>query len=303
MSFSNSINDRNAGWLWAPDGRLRLGWRILLGFSALAVALLVAGVVGDASESWFDRTIWLNREVVQAVVVAGLTIPLIILLRLRADRRSLADIGFSKPLQAAGYFLFGAGMLAGVMGIPLLIMSAMGWLEVSIDISHEVLMLVTISIVVAFLFEALPEEVVVRGYLYRNLSAAMARWLASLVTLALFLLLPVVIAMTQQIVSGEEQQLLSLGYFGLLIPFGIVLQYLRVVTGNVWTCIGFHLAFLQMARHMGPREDAVIQLLEFQEGAPVDAVLQGVIILAFVFLLLYPWIFRRPVCWRERDPE
>ena len=52
---------------------------------------------------------------------------------------------------------------------------------------------------------------------------------------------------------------------------------------------------------MGPREDAVISLLELQEDAPVDAAHQGVIVLVFGLLLLYPWLFRRLVGWRERD--
>jgi membrane protease YdiL (CAAX protease family) len=42
----------------------------------------------------------------------------------------------------------------------------------------------------AFLYEALPEELTLRGYAYRNLNATLRRWTASLVVVLLFLMVP-----------------------------------------------------------------------------------------------------------------
>ena len=56
---------------------------------------------------------------------------------------------------------------------------------------------------------------------------------------------------------------------------GAVQQVLRVRTGTVWTCIGFHVAFLQMDKLIGPEESAMFQFLGMDSPLPVTVTLIG----------------------------
>jgi len=159
----------------------------------------------------------------------------------------------------------------------------------------------------AFFFEAFPEEVVVRGYLCRNLSAVLARWAASLATLALFVTIPVALHLFGTWVLGSAttlggQQGITFGHLAVITHFGLGTQYLRVVTGSVWTGIGLHLGLLQMGRMFGPDEGAFIRIEAFRPGA-VDTTIHVALLIGVILLISLPWLTRRQVGWRERDPE
>lgn len=137
------------------------------------------------------------------------------------------------------------------------------------------------------LYEALPEELVFRGYFYRNLADALPRWLAVLGQAGLFTLFGVAIG-----AAGSIDRVV------LFLLFATVLGYLRAVTGSVWTGIGFHLAFQIVAQLTSPNHGqfTVTDLLT----------LQGV---AFVLLpftlgaLLVRAACRGRTGWRHPDPD
>ncbi|TVR60584.1 MAG: CPBP family intramembrane metalloprotease [Gemmatimonadales bacterium] len=295
------------GLLRSADGRVRLGWRLTLGFLVVAGGLQLAGLAGRLSASLFEELPWLGRQAIQAVVMSGLVIPLIYLLRRRVDRRPLAGIGLGQFGRAARHFLLTLGIVAAFLAAPALLITVAGWGSFSVDLSPDTLAFMAAWLAIAFFVEAFPEEVAIRGYLYRNLSAAVSRWLASLVAVVLFALVPLVLVAIDGWLLGSEISLggddrLTLGYVLTILLFGALVQYLRVVTDSVWACIGFHLGFLKLGRWIGPHDEAFIRI-EAQSPGAVDATLQISVLAGLLFILALPWLARRRVGWRERDPE
>jgi uncharacterized protein len=291
-------------WLRDSEGRLRLGWRLLLGWAIIVFGLWLAIMAGQLTRHWLDEPPWLLVQSVQALVTTTVIIGLICWLRLRGDRRSLAGIGLARPLRASGFFLLGFGMVATVIFVPLLIIWFAGWGTVTINTSSAMLAHVLTWLLIAFLFEAFPEEIAIRGYLYRNLNAVMARWMAALASIALFVAVPVGLYLFHSVLLGQTIDLdggdqLTLAYLVGLVGFGLMLVLLRVLTGSVWTCVGFHLGFLQLARWLGDDEGAFIQI-HAEPGAPVDPVFSLVFLAVLVGILLYPWISGHRPGWREK---
>ncbi|HEX9226355.1 MAG TPA: CPBP family glutamic-type intramembrane protease, partial [Arthrobacter sp.] len=147
-----------------------------------------------------------------------------------------------------------------------------------------------------------------RGYIYRNLNTTMRRWTAGLVTIALFTLLPVALVLVQPFVFTAPIQIgssdhITGGYLLTMALFGTFLQYLRVLTGTVWTGIGFHLFFLMSNRLVGVRPSSFILMSDVTTQGPMQAVLIGSILLVFGALLLYPRLSGRSLGWGEVDPE
>ena len=80
-------------------------------------------------------------------------------------------------------------------------------------------------------------------------------------------------------------------------------QYLRVLTGNVWTSIGFHLAFLLVNRIMGPQPSRMISVTDVSPDAPIQMVTLVIVVLVLGGLIAWPFARKRPLRWNERDPE
>ncbi|HLQ83162.1 MAG TPA: type II CAAX endopeptidase family protein [Pseudogracilibacillus sp.] len=113
---------------------------------------------------------------------------------------------------------------------------------------------VLLNILVAFLFEALPEELIFRGLIYDVLSHRLHTWTAVLLQTLLFTLGPAVLLLIQSIFGFDVGVNANIFYFVLLFFFGIVLQLIRVWTGSLWSSIGFHLAFLITQRFTVTKE-------------------------------------------------
>lgn len=168
---------------------------------------------------------------------------------------------------------------------------ALGWVELAPRMAvPELVGHLALLAVLVLLYEALPEELIFRGYLYRNLNTVMAAWLATVTQAALFALF------------GTALWVLSNGWevlgerVVLFFSMAIVLGCLRVVTGNVWACIGFHLVFQVTAQ-------AVLggQLFEVRgDETGFMLALAG----PFVFgVLVAVLLSRRGGNWRERVPD
>jgi uncharacterized protein len=304
---AEQFGDVGTGIFIGEDGRLRLGIRLALGFLVAVAGLQMASVAGQLSVQAYPGMPWLGRQAAQAAVMTGIVVPLVYVLRVHVDRRSLAAIGLGQPASSIRFFLLGFGGVATVLAVPLALISVFGWGRVTVDTSAGMLSYMAAWLVIAFFFEAFPEEVVVRGYLYRNLSAVLARWAASLATLALFVMIPVALHLFGTWVLGSAttlggQQGITFGYLAVITLFGLGTQYLRVVTGSVWTGIGLHLGLLQLGRMFGPDEGAFIRIEAFRPGA-VDNTIHIALLIGVILLISLPWLTRRRVGWRERDPE
>lgn len=290
------------GWL-SVIGRVMLGWFLFV------VALLSAVLVGELVETRLGAAA-LVRQSVQALVLSGLVVPGIFILRRTGNKRPIQGSGLASTVSGWWAFLFGAGLVLVLAGSALAFGVLTGELQiVKLSFSTTLLLALLAEIAVAFFYEALPEELTFRGYLYSALNTRVARWLALLAQIGLFVLAPVTVAALQQR-FGLDVQLggankVTLDYLILLTGFGLVLQLCRLVTGSLWASIGFHLTFLTLNPSIiGPGEDALVQVSETVPLAHEFLVFfLGPIVIGSLILFVLPYLRRRRIGWRERTPD
>ncbi|MFV2195656.1 CPBP family intramembrane glutamic endopeptidase [Nocardiopsis sp. LOL_012] len=180
---------------------------------------------------------------VTAAALCVLAVALVWAARRFLDRRPWHGPVLTGPRAGWRPFLVGAASwaLPGCAGMALCVV--LGWSFVVRTASWDELVpgLVFLALVV-LLAEALPEELIFRGYLFRNLNAALPAWAAVAAQAALFVLFG-----TALWVSTEGWGVLA-ERLPLFLGLGVVLGCIRVVTGNVWACVGFHLAFQTVAQ-------------------------------------------------------
>lgn len=97
----------------------------------------------------------------------------------------------------------------------------------------ELLPGIALVVVLVFAGEALPEELLFRGYAWACLSRVLSTWQVILAQAVLFVL--VAAAM------GAVDNALDASF---LFTFGVVLGVLRAATGSLWAPMAFHLAFM-----------------------------------------------------------
>lgn len=291
----------------AAGARQGLSTRIAAAWLLILVALLTAGFVGHRFTVTHDIAPRL-RSALQAVIMSGIVLPGIWWLRRSLDRRPLAGLeilGWAKSLKG---FALGSGLMLAPTAVTLLCTMIFGWATVTINPTPGASSALTVAMLTAFFFEALPEELVFRGYIYRNLSGTMRRWTAGLVTIALFTLLPVVLVLIQRHVLDMPVQIgpsdrITASYLLTMVLFGTFLQYLRTLSGTVWAGIGFHLFFLMSGRLAGGGTRSFIQLSNMTSERPAQLVLVGSMLLVFIGILVYPRLSGRSLGWGAVDPE
>ena len=212
------------------DHRLPLFWRISAVFVAVTVIWLIIQYVSRATfGADYNRT----GHVVSAVLATVLTVPVVALARRAFDRRPWAGLGLSPLRSGWRSFLIGTACYLLPAAVGLTAVVALGWVEITLETSlGELLWLVVSLMILVFLYEALPEELVFRGYLYRNLATAFPQRLAVGGQAVLFTLWAVAIGAAPTV----ERVVIFLAV-------AAVLGMIRAITGDVWACIGFHVAF------------------------------------------------------------
>ncbi|MDS2172281.1 CPBP family intramembrane metalloprotease [Nesterenkonia sp. CL21] len=218
-----------------PPPRLSLPARLsvtVLGCLAIWVS------VTHLTALWWGDEMTLGRHVANAVGVLLLAVPMVVVLRRLIDRRPLATLGL--PGWSTALTDLVRGMLTWVLpaGIGLAAVVLFGWVEIRVDAAPgELLGAVLLLILLVFVFEAFPEELIFRGYIYRNLADVMAPWVAVVVQALLFSAFGTVL----WVITAGWGVLLerSVMFFAMAVVVGL----LRVMSGSIWGPIGFHLAF------------------------------------------------------------
>lgn len=270
------------------DHRPHLLWRL----AAVSVgALLIWLLVVQVSARLFpgDEAAPLNHAV-NAALVFVLAVPMVVLARRRLDRRPFGGLGLEWSRRA--WRPFTAGALAWLVpaGGALAVALGAGWVEVAPRLSAgELLGAVALLLVLVFVFEAFPEELIFRGYLYRNLSAELAPWVAVLVQAGIFAVFG---GLLWGIAAGPEA---VPGRLALFFGMAVVLGLLRLMTGSVWTCVGFHLAFQTVAQLLLSDRFAVSD-----EEPLTFAVFVPPLVLATLVTAL---LWRAPVNWGTPEPD
>lgn len=126
--------------------------------------------------------------------------------------------------------------------------------------------------------------------------------------MALFVLLPVILAPFQKYVLHLDIRVGSAGtvtgsYVAVLAVFGVCTMYLRILTGSLWTSVGFHLAFVLINRIAGAQATALIRFGEVRSESPIQLTALICVVICVVGLLVYPRMSRRPIGWSDIGRE
>lgn len=176
-----------------------------------------------------------------AVLTSLLIVPTVVLARRYLDRRPMAGLGLPSGGTAWRSFVIGMGCYLLPAAIGLALVLVLGRVEIAVEAPlSEVVALLVGLVALVFLFEALPEELLFRGYVYHNLNTAVPRWGAVGGQAVLFALWGVAI--------GAAPTVGRLVFFaGVALIIGLI----RAISGDVWACIGFHLAFQTVQQFFG----------------------------------------------------
>lgn len=199
-----------------------LGW--------LAIAALTTRVWGEGLS--------LARHALSAVAALLIAGALVVAARRLLDRRPVGTLGLSGGKRAARDLLYGALSWLLPAAVGLAVALAAGWLRIEIDATlAETVGVVLLLVLLVLVYEAFPEELLFRGYVYRNLTAAVAPWLAVLVQALAFMLFGTALWVITEGWGVLLERLVL--FFGM----GVVVGCIRLISGSVWAAVGWHLAF------------------------------------------------------------
>lgn len=151
------------------------------------------------------------------------------------DHSHLRDYGWRWDRRVIPSLTLGLG-LAVAVALPVTGLAAIGgWLRPVDDASGGMPLwgVIVQAIALAFLLQAIPEELIFRGYLLRTLRSRgriTPVWMSAILFAALHLL------------SSSGQEGLAERFLYLALPFGfaVLAGALRLVTGSIWAAIGVH---------------------------------------------------------------
>jgi membrane protease YdiL (CAAX protease family) len=218
--------------------RLALPWRLAIVFGWVTVASWA--VFHAANGIWgtgYDRT----SHVARAVAMLVLVVPAVLVACRYLDRATLSGIGLTALRRGWRPLLFGMACWLVPAAAGIATCAGFGWIEMTaLAPPMEILWTVGQLLVLVLIFEALPEELVFRGYLQSNLATRWGPWPAIWAQAALFT--------GWGVVNGGD---VTLERTALFLTFAVVMGRLRLITGTVWAPIGFHLAFQTVAQLFG----------------------------------------------------
>ncbi|MBB5481452.1 CPBP family intramembrane glutamic endopeptidase [Micromonospora parathelypteridis] len=214
--------------------RLAMPRRIIIVFSATVLVWMALGAL-------LDRDYNRPTHAVGAIITTVLVVPLVVLARRLLDRRPWAGLGL--PPLRVGWRRLLLGMACWLVpaAVGFALCLGLGWVEISVRTSvGDALRVAALLVVLVFLKEALPEELVFRGYLQHNLATRLPAWQAVIGQAALFTLFG--------FLTGAAR---SVDRLVLFTVFALLLGAFRAATGDIWAGIGFHVAFQTVAQLFG----------------------------------------------------
>ena len=256
--------------------------RLLMYFIFVSFFLFISGNIGQylIKVQGMDRQIGLF---LQGVIFTGLTLFVLFILK-RRDPDVFKKIGL-KGVSSSSRLIVGIALpiilvLSGILTAYLF----GGIKNVSLNLTVGVLMAVLINTVTAFMYEAFPEEVFIRGLIFEELSKKF-RFIISLILQPLIFICVPITVMAMESLFFSKPFSINIGYIILLFVFGIALQLYRKYTGTIWMNIMFHVIYLEVARYisLGGIYEPDVALLVFDETFGGFMYLY----LSFLFILLF----------------
>lgn len=240
--------------------------RLLLYFVLVSLFLFVSGnVVGR----FLVETQGIDKQkavLLQGVIFTGLTLVVMFILK-RKNPDLFKNIGL-KGVNSSSKLLVGIALPFILLVSGIFTAYLFGGIEnVSLNLTTNVIIAILINSVTAFMYEAFPEEVFIRGLIFEELHKKY-RFLISLILQPLiFICVPIMVMGIASIFFGDPFAV-TIDYFILLFTFGIALQLYRKYTGTLWMSIIFHIVYLEVARYIsiGGMYDSDVALLKFDEA-------------------------------------
>ncbi|MCY7783228.1 MULTISPECIES: CPBP family intramembrane glutamic endopeptidase [unclassified Bacillus (in: firmicutes)] len=269
---------------------------IFLSWGTFVFALFVATLIGSmARQAGASK---LLQQGIQAGLVTLWTVPLLYILLRRMSSKPFCSIGLTGWRQAIPKAAMGAMYVIVLSGSGFAIAHLLGWIKVTqFHFSIHLVTVLLLNMIIAFFYEAFPEELTFRGTLYYALNRRFTCFIALLLQPILFVLAPLTVSGFQYL-AGIESPAITVDYIVLLLLFGFILQLLRVLTGSLWTSIAFHLAFLENSRFFVLQGEE--RFIAYEEIVPGTGALFVIFFMLLIVgsLLLIPAIVAR---WRRRN--
>jgi uncharacterized protein len=260
-------------------------WRISIVFIAITLVWLCIRIFVDTQlGEAYSRSSHITRAVLTSIVI----IPIIVAARRFLDRRPWS--GLKLTSLSTGWRPLLIGMMCWLLpaSAGLVVCITLRWTEITLqEPISNIFVLGAGLFILVFIYEALPEELIFRGYVYRNLVTQMPRWLAVLAQAILFVL--------WGLLNGGSN---SLERSALFFVGAIIIGMFRVITDSVWASVGFHLAFQTISQLFGTiggqftiSEPQILSLFAF--GALPFA----------ISLSILKMFYKTVPRWHEREPE
>lgn len=214
-------------------------WILIAAVSALTVGLWRLGMVVHAG----TPPMFARADHLAFAGVLSLGAVLLVGLALRLEAAPVRSIGLVRPvaaLEGVGWWLVPAGA-----GLAIALVAGWGRIELLAAPAEAAAKAVALLGLV-FLSEALPEELIFRGWLQSRLTRLLGPWAGVLGQAALFTAFAVII--------GAAPDPMQAGF---IAAFGVALGVLRAATGSLWAPIGFHLAFMTVQQSYGGGWDLI----------------------------------------------
>jgi membrane protease YdiL (CAAX protease family) len=267
--------------------------RVFLSWLICLIALSLAGWIGQHSGQ-----IW------GALFMSGLVVYSVFYFRKVIDNESPGSIGLENIQKSIIKFLLGTGFVLIPMILTLSFTVIFGWGELNFNAGGSFITTILFGVVTVFLFEALPEELMFRGYIFSNLNVKYKTWISALMTIGLFVILPIFLVPIQKYLLGMEiyiggRSAIHPSYLITMVFFGAFVQYLRILFKSIWVGVGFHLSFVYIDKIIGLEESSIIQITNATNQAGPQITLIILLLLIFISLILYPKLINKKIEWNE----
>src|SRR5690625_2403489 len=207
----------------------------------LVIGIIIWNFITYLSDTFMDHEYSPISHFIIALITTLLTV-ILIQGALKIDKISWNQLEPSNVKTKIYSFLQGFFLWTIPASIGLIICLLFGWVEIQVHTDLKFLLLsMLILFITVFFIEALPEELIFRGYIYRYLNALFPHWGTIILQTLLFSLYAYLIG---AMYSVEQVQ---------FIPgFAIILGVFRAISRSVWTSIGFHVAIMTAFQVLGP---------------------------------------------------
>lgn len=208
--------------------------------SVMAIVVFIASIVIWRIAIWLsqnlDVSFFRHQQFIFALSVCSATL-LLITVMLRIHRKNFQWLG----LQNTKNLVIGLLSYLIPASITLLIAIFTGFIRITLTVSWPQLFTsICLVALLVFLAEALPEELLFRGYFWALFAGKTPVWLLLIIQMLFFVIFAALI--------GAVSDPLDASF---LASFAIVLGIVRRATHSLWGAIGFHLAFMTSQQALG----------------------------------------------------